>query len=64
MITRAPKTTYWRALTDNDRGCKHGFDRGAWLTGSLYQKMVDCRVEAGETSVTVTMDYEVPMTPR
>lgn len=63
FIPRAPKTTYWRALTDNDRGCKHGFDRGAWLGASLYQKMVDFRVEEGETSVTVTMDYEVPMVP-
>ena len=63
FIPRAPKTTYWRALTDNDRGCKHGFDRGAWLSASLYQKMVNFRVEEGETSVTVTMDFEVPMVP-
>ena len=61
MITRVPRTTYWRALTDNDRGCKHGFDRGQWMTAGLYQKMVDCRVTEGENEVTVTMDYEVPM---
>ena len=63
MIPRAPKTTYWRALTDNDRGCKHGFDRGQWMAAGLYQKMVDCRVTEGEQEVTVTMDYEVPMVP-
>ncbi len=63
FIPRAPRTTYWRALTDNDRGCKHGFDRGQWLAASLYQKLVDCRVEESDTSVTVTMDYEVPMIP-
>lgn len=27
FITRSPKTSFWRALTDNDRGCKHCFDR-------------------------------------
>ena len=63
MIPRAPRTTYWRALTDNDRGCKHGFDRGAWLSGSLYQKMVNFQVTEGENQVTVTMDYLVPMVP-
>ena len=50
-------------MTDNDRGCKHGFDRGQWLAAGLYQKMTACRVEESETSVTVTMDYEVPMIP-
>ena len=37
-ITRTPKTTFWRAMTDNDRGVKHGFDRGVWLQAGLYQK--------------------------
>ncbi len=63
MIPRAPKTTYWRAMTDNDRGCKHGFDRGQWMAAGLFQKMTDCRVTEGETEVTVTMDYELPMVP-
>ncbi len=63
MIPRAPKTTYWRALTDNDRGCKHGFDRGQWMAAGLYQKMVDCHVTEGDNEVTVTMDYAIPMVP-
>lgn len=29
-ITRAPKTSYWRACTDNDRGAKQGFDRSMY----------------------------------
>ena len=62
-ITRAPRTTYWRALTDNDRGCKHGFDRGQWMTAGLYQKMVDMKVTQDEHSVTVTMEYVLPTIP-
>ena len=62
-ITRVPRTTYWRALTDNDRGCKHGFDRGQWMTAGLYQKMVDMKVTEQEHSVTVTMSYELPTIP-
>ncbi len=61
FIPRAPRTTYWRALTDNDRGCKHGFDRAIWLAAGQYQKMVDCRVTEGKNCATVTMDYEIPM---
>ncbi len=63
LIPRAPRTTYWRALTDNDRGCKHGFDRGQWLAAGLYQKMTQCRVEESEYCVTVTMEYELPTVP-
>ncbi len=63
FIPRAPKTTFWRAMTDNDRGCKHGFDRAVWLSAGLYQKMVDCAVTEQENAVTVTMEYEIPTTP-
>ncbi len=63
FIPRAPKTTFWRALTDNDRGCKHGFDRGMWLAAGLYQKMVNCTVSEGENTATVTMEYEIPTLP-
>jgi len=64
FVTRAPKTTYWRALTDNDRGCKHGFDRGQWLSAGLYQKMVNFRVTEGENTAAITMEYLLPTVPQ
>jgi len=64
FVTRAPKTTYWRAMTDNDRGCKHGFDRGQWLPAGLYQKMVDFRVIEREYEATITMEYLLPTVPQ
>lgn len=63
-ITRTPKTSYWRACTDNDRGCKQGFDRGQWLTAGLYQKCVDVKVEEAENQVKVVFEYELPTTPK
>lgn len=63
FIPRAPKTTYWRAMTDNDRGCKHGFDRGAWLTAGLYQKLTDFTFTESDTCVSVTMEYVLPTVP-
>lgn len=63
FIPRAPKTSYWRAMTDNDRGCKHGFDRAQWYTAGLYQKLVDFQVEESENSVTVHMEHVLPTIP-
>ena len=64
FITRAPKTTYWRAMTDNDRGCKHGFDRGQWLAAGLYQKMTAFRVDEDGDAATVTMEFLLPTVPQ
>lgn len=58
-ITRTPKTSFWRAVTDNDRGAKHGFDRGMWLTAGLYQKHVDMTLEETENAVTVTFKHQL-----
>ena len=51
-------------MTDNDRGCKHGFDRGQWLAAGLYQKMTSFRVEEGENEASVIMEYLLPTVPQ
>lgn len=63
-ITRAPKTSYWRACTDNDRGAKQGFDRSMWLTAGLYQKVIGVKVEELEEQVRITFEYELPTIPK
>lgn len=60
-ITRTPKTTFWRAMTDNDRGTKHGFDRGMWMQAGLFQKLDDIKVEETATTVTVTFKWKLPL---
>ena len=59
-ITRTPKAAYWRACTDNDRGCNHGFDRGFWLSAGLFQKKKGIRIEKSEDVVRVTFTWEIP----
>lgn len=59
-ITRRPGVTYWRALTDNDRGCKFGFDSAAWMGAGLYQKVKDVKMEETEDSFTICFVYELP----
>ena len=61
MIPRRPKVTYWRALTDNDRGCALGYDCGCWMTAGLYQKIRDIQTEETEHSVKITFVFEVPV---
>lgn len=60
-MVRTPKATFWRAMTDNDRGVKHGFDRGFWLSAGLYQKQVDHTLVENEQSVTVTFTHQLAL---
>lgn len=48
-ITRTPKLTFWRALTDNDRGAKTGFDAAQWMTAGLFYKLTDVDVQEQKT---------------
>ncbi len=56
-LYRAPLPTFWRALTDNDRGSGFGVKSGMWLAA-------DCFIR--KTSVTAAIDgvsVAVPMAP-
>ena len=35
-LYRTPKPTFWRALTDNDRGCGFHLTSGIWLAADMY----------------------------
>ena len=39
-LYRCPKPTFWRALTDNDRGSKFHIKSGSWLAADMF---VDCK---------------------
>lgn len=59
-ITRTPKLTFWRALTDNDRGAKTGFDAAQWMTAGLFYKLTDVDVQEQKDQVCVTFEYLLP----
>lgn len=46
-LYRCPKPTFWRALTDNDRGSKFHIKSGSWLSADMF---IDCQ------DITVIMD--------
>ena len=43
-VYRAPKPTFWRALTDNDRGSRFHLKSGCWLTADMFLKNVGMKV--------------------
>lgn len=63
FITRTPKTYYWRATTDNDRGNKHEFKCAGWLSASICQKYVDFSMEEQVDKVILHYTYELPTIP-
>lgn len=59
MITRAPKVSFWRAMTDNDDGCRLAFKAGQWLAASkcVLFSPDDIRVTEQENSLKVEFKY-------
>lgn len=43
-LYRTPKPTFWRALTDNDRGSRFHLKSGMWLSADMFQNCVGIRV--------------------
>ncbi|WP_017210710.1 glycoside hydrolase family 2 TIM barrel-domain containing protein [Clostridium beijerinckii] len=63
FITRTPKTFYWRATTDNDRGNRHEFRCSQWLAATMGQKYVDFSVEELDEKITLYYTYQLPTVP-
>lgn len=63
FITRTPKTYYWRATTDNDRGNKHEFRCSQWLAATIGQKYVDFSMEELEDKIILYYTYQLPTVP-
>ena len=43
-IYRAPRPTFWRALTDNDRGSRFHLQSGMWLAADTFIRVTGARV--------------------
>lgn len=49
-LYRCPKPTFWRALTDNDRGSKFHIKSGSWLAADMFIDCIDIEVIADGVS--------------
>ncbi|MDO5517254.1 MAG: glycoside hydrolase family 2 TIM barrel-domain containing protein [Clostridium sp.] len=62
-ITSVPKTYYYRAETDNDRGTKYGFRCAQWFGASMGQKYCDFNMIEKENYIELHYTYELPTIP-
>lgn len=49
-LYRSPRPTFWRALTDNDRGSKFHIKSGSWLAADMFIDCVDVEVITDDVS--------------
>ena len=60
FVLRRPAITTFRALTDNDRGAGHGFERAQWMGAGRYARCVDNVIEqVDEDTLKAVYTYEL-----
>lgn len=58
LVLKAPNITTFRALTDNDRGSNHGYERAMWRVAGQYAKCTNYKAEELiDHSLRITYDY-------
>lgn len=62
-VTRAWKTTFFRACTDNDRGAQKGYESAVWMAAGKYQKLEEVSVNEESGCLTVSFRYLLPGIP-
>lgn len=61
FISEVPKTSYWRATTNNDQGYSGGYEFGSWLIAGKFQKLVDNNIKYNDKEVTVSFKYQLAL---
>lgn len=64
-ITKTPRVSFWRAMTDNDNGCNFAYDAAPWLVASKCavqdKKAFDLREL--DNAAELTFVYKAPTAP-
>ena len=56
-LYRSPRPTFWRALTDNDRGCRFQLRSGMWHSADMFMSCIGVRLWVDG------QEYEKPWAP-
>lgn len=63
-IWRAPRPAFWRASTDNDRGCGFPQRAAAWMTADIFAQCIGWKLaETSQDRVVMRYTFAVPMVP-
>lgn len=61
IFEKKPKLCFYRAATDNDKGCQFMFDSGIWQFAERWQRCVDYQVEAQQDKLVIHYTFELPI---
>lgn len=64
LLKDVPQINFWRAPTDNDRGCQMPFDYAIWKTAGRYARLERISLEEGPFSASITFDYRLTTSDR
>lgn len=63
-LWRAPRPAYWRAPTENDRGCRYAWEGAVWSAADAWQRCTDFQIlSESERQVSVRYTYTAPVMP-
>jgi len=61
ILAKRPELCFYRASTDNDRGCDYMFDSGVWEFVQRWQKCTGFEAEESDAEITIKYTYELPV---
>ena len=64
LLRSMPRPSFWRAPTDNDRGWGMPVECAQWKLASLYQKLVERKVEREGNTLRFTAAFQLGTTPQ
>lgn len=50
-VYRTPRPTFWRALTDNDRGSRFQLRSGMWLAADMFMNCADIKITVDDKEI-------------
>lgn len=61
LLFRKPRLCFYRASTDNDRGCNYMFDSGIWQFVEKRQRCIEFQMQQTEQELKIHYTYELPI---
>ena len=62
-ITRTPKVSFWRAMTDNDTGAAEPYSFSQWYTAGKFARYKSLASKEQEDSLKITFTYQAACIP-
>ncbi len=61
IFEKKPMLRFYRAATDNDKGCQYMYDSGIWQFAERWQRCIDYQVESQQDKLVIRYTYELPI---